>query len=182
MLGNTKKEFQAQVSHFLLSRTLHNFSWLSLSLQAKSCWHLAPVSQAWCGWGCRSNSTHRVTFPRNYGGWDMSQLKSFTGVFISIWCSPMSSTVPGLSKTSTGWCRTLDANHLQIHGPGSSHKSHWGCWYLPQHPWLIPTLRDKSKTQAPELELFLPWYTLWTQKAAVTLMDDGVPLLTSGSG
>lgn len=67
---------------FALPSALHNFPCLSLSPWDTSGWHLALAPQAQCGGGCCSNSTHGVTFPRNYSGWDVSQLKSCTGLLL----------------------------------------------------------------------------------------------------
>lgn len=56
---------RVMVSRVPPSRMLYSYSCLSLYLQGTSCWHLAPVYQAW-GRDCFSNSTPRVTFLRNH--------------------------------------------------------------------------------------------------------------------
>lgn len=96
-------------------------SCISLFLQDMSHWHLALVSLVYWSWRYPGNSTHRVTFPCKYSGWNTSQLKSFVGFFISGWCTPMLCRTPGLSEAYTWPYRSLDANHLQmLDGPGYS--------------------------------------------------------------
>lgn len=140
MLRNTTKELWAWVSHFLPSRLLVQLSLPLLVRPRDVMLTPCPCILAPCHSGCYSNSTHRVTFPSNYGGWDLSQLKSSTGFLLASDAAPCHLQFQAHPRLTHS-----DAQDLPVlDGPGTSHRSPCHCWLLPGCPSVIPIISSQE--------------------------------------